>query len=476
MEQRGNSQIDFANWKIPSADVATSVIPHVNLSTVPSRFSPISDASTSVVGVKKESIPSHFIPFRSSEISTALTRARDIYVAKEKQKDKTVVAYELDQDRVVYAELAKHKGEKEYEHARNSLNDYTRMQIETHIGERLHVGISKFNFRVKDNELMAENAEESMLSMMKRGRDYRRDHGRQVDWAREDAEVYGFEETQSVLSGPETPVGTMMLSISPRGDVEKGSIYKQNFYDVYQKTEDGEVVAYRFTSGLTRAESQEKVRKFDLRYAHDEVPTDTQFLARPIRFDPTTSQFKTPHELHQYLHKEHEFMSQEEFKRTIEICTPMITSLINSLCDNPSAFLQHERNEKILLNAVDEIVQKNRRGEISVFTTKGDEKNLYVRPWIPTNADISRLLEQSVRQVDTGCGSSGGESAYSVAEAGGNTTYIGENAKNDPNLCHCSSGDGPHFHCPGKGGGCGHAIVVGKGTSSCPECGEGKVC
>lgn len=53
----------------------------------------------------------------------------------------------------------------------------------------------------------------------------------------------------------------------------------------------------------------------------------------------------------------------------------------------------------------------------------------------------------------------------------------GPDYMNDPDLCQCGSGDGPHFHCPGKeGGSCGHAIMVGRGTSNCPSCGAGKVC
>ncbi|MFA9288366.1 MAG: hypothetical protein ACEQSA_00605 [Weeksellaceae bacterium] len=50
--------------------------------------------------------------------------------------------------------------------------------------------------------------------------------------------------------------------------------------------------------------------------------------------------------------------------------------------------------------------------------------------------------------------------------------------KEDPNLCRCKRGSGPHFHCPGKkeGKSCKHPIVVGKGIKSCPQCGEGKRC
>ncbi len=55
-----------------------------------------------------------------------------------------------------------------------------------------------------------------------------------------------------------------------------------------------------------------------------------------------------------------------------------------------------------------------------------------------------------------------------------------EDYKNDPNLCRCG-GKEPHFHCPGKtedGNSCNHAIVVGEGTTKCPnpKCGLDATC
>lgn len=365
---------------------------------------------------------------RSNKIDDAIRGARDLFVAKEASKTKKVIAYEIEQDRVAYQELAKHRGEEDYQAAQESLNAYTKMQVETHIGERLHVGISKFNFRIKEGELFPENAEESMLSMMKRGRDYRRNHGSPVDWARESAEVYGFEEMQKVLVADETPVGTMMLSISPQGEVKNGSIYKQNFYDVYQKTEDG-VVAYRFTSGLTPEESHQKIQNLDERYAGGAVPTDVQFLSRPIRIDPSASTLKTPQEIHEYLHKEHKHMNEKEFALIINMCSGFITSYINTLCRNPYALRDAERSFTVILNAADEIADQMQQ--------KPEEYDVYlrgsvmptVRPWVPSANEYARLAEKQVREVETGCGLSGSSSLknessprgiYSVAEAAPN--------------------------------------------------------
>jgi hypothetical protein len=64
----------------------------------------------------------------------------------------------------------------------------------------------------------------------------------------------------------------------------------------------------------------------------------------------------------------------------------------------------------------------------------------------------------------------------SRAGAPGNGDYSGDKAKDDPNLCRCGQGGGPHFHCPGvEGKSCGNAITVGEGISEC-ACGAGKNC
>ncbi len=344
--------------------------------------------------------------------SIQLAQARDIFVAKEAKKKKQVVAYEIDQDRIAYTELGRHAGKEGYDKAKENLDAYTRMQVETHLGERLNVESSRFHFTIENDQLMPDNSDESMLSMMQRGQEYRRQHGSPVDWAREEAEVYGFEETQKVLTDRQIPVGTMMLSISPQGDVANGSIYKMNFYDVYQKTEDG-IDAYRFTSGLDREESQKKVKQFDLRYAKDAIPADVDFLARPVRIDPKHTNLQTPQDVHNYLHKEHDHMAKEEFENIIKTCAPLITGYINTLSNNPAAVLEHERRFTALLNGADEVADTFKK---KAYNT--NEEKQHIIPWYVSESELDRLAAKAVRPVDTGCGFSGGTSSkiFSVAE------------------------------------------------------------
>ncbi len=68
-----------------------------------------------------------------------------------------------------------------------------------------------------------------------------------------------------------------------------------------------------------------------------------------------------------------------------------------------------------------------------------------------------------------GC-AGGGSGVSSISSIINRTTYTGENAKNDPDLCRCNSQE-PHFHCD-----CGFPIIVGKGISVCPSCKADEKC
>jgi hypothetical protein len=345
-------------------------------------------------------------------IYNKIVQTRDSHLEQEKNKQKQDIAYPLETDTITYRQLAKHKNTPGYEEARHSVSEYTKMQLKTHIGERLHVEISKFEFTTKNGELWPENGEEPMLNMIKRGVQYRRYHGNPIDWARESAEVTGFEKIQNVLTDQKTPEGTLMLSISPQGDTKYGSIYTHNFYDIYQKTSAG-VVAYRFTSGLSAKESQEKLSRFDKRYAPAEsVLTDDQFLANPVRIDPIISPYSTPQEIHNYLHKEHNHMSLKEFHQVIKECAPLITSYINTLCDNPGNLIKQEQTFNALLNYADILAGKVQAENIFPNKFIKNQMPLYekqssVRPWIPTQNEIGILAAKTVRFVNTGCGASG---------------------------------------------------------------------
>ncbi|MGI8419136.1 MAG: hypothetical protein ACR2LN_00670 [Candidatus Levyibacteriota bacterium] len=409
-----------------------------------------------------------------------LARARDIFVADESKKEKKVKAYEVEQDAVLYRVLAQERGRQEYFEAKKDLDSYMQIQLETHLGERLHVGISRFTHSIVDGELRAEGTDESLLRMLERGRDYRREHGEPVDWDREESEVHGFAHIQDVLADPKTPIGTMMFFVSPPGS--KASIYKNNFYDVHQKVSDTEAVSYRYTSGLTAWESQQRLKLLDPRYDRDDALTDAEFIGMPIRIE-RRSKLSSPDAIHDFMHVDHKHMSKENFAVVRQACRPLMEDYLDSLTNDPDNIAEHKKRLDILMNYGDNVSEELLKapvGRVAAFPSDMPE----VRPWFPPVIDKSALARQKVRLVETGCGDSGGtselpsggpSSPFSVAEAALQKTYSGENAKDDPGLCRCE-GKKAHFHCPGTGTECGHAIIVGEGTTNCPNCGAGKNC
>lgn len=373
-----------------------------------------------------------------------LAEARNAYVVEQQGKNKIVKAYEVDQDVVVYRVLQQQKQSREYDIAKQSLDAYTKMQLETHLGERLNVGISQLHHNIVDGELRVADTDESLLEMLKRGRDYRREHGKQVDWDREAAEPIGFERIEKELADPNTPVGTMMFNITPPGDIENGSIYKNNFYDVHYKVSQRRVISFRFTSGLTPEESQKRLKVLDKRYDRKEIPTEAEFIANPVKVLPGTKGLENPDAIHNFMHVDHKYMSREKFTVIIQACQPLINEYIQSLVANPDNIVEHKRRLDILMNyadnVADELISAPEGRMVDLFDHRED-----VHPWFPPQIDRNALARQKVREVDTGCGSSGGESPSSVfsvsefapSKEGGNCT-----------TCNQSSADN-HYHCPG---------------------------
>jgi hypothetical protein len=385
--------------------------------------------------------------FNKEGFNTQLRNGRDVYLAGEQEKSKEIKAYELEQDAVLYRVLAKEKGTEAYEEAKNGLDAYIKMQLETHLGERLNVGISRFTYRIVDGELRTEDTNEPVLEMIDRGRKYRRKHGKAVDWDREAAEVQGLSRIQATLTRPDEEVapGTMMLFASPQGDVKNGSIYKQDFYELQQKMEDGTVIAHRFTSGLTPEETQNRLAGLDHRYLREAVPTDAEFIANPVRIDPGKFGLHTPEDVHTYMHKNHEHMSREKFAVVRQSCEPITQQYIQALTEEPDNRHLQEKLYRALLNYADNVATELK--EAQEGRVVGLNQNYFepVRPLIPPRINIDALAQQKVRFTDTGCGGSGdASSAMSVVEFGKNS----EPGKDKCADCGKDSKD-KHYHCPG---------------------------
>ncbi len=458
MDRRGNAYYpDFSNWKRPPIDGTGADTSFV-------QKPPLQVVSTS----NKGNLPRRF--------RDKLATVRNNFV-EQRGESKMVKAYEVEQDVPLFKALATEAGTSEYAEAKRSLDAYIDMQLRTHLGERLHVGVSQLHHNIVNGELRVADTDESLLEMLTRGKNYRRKYGKSVDWDREEAEVVGFARIQEVLADPNTPVGTMMYNVTQPGDVKNGTIYKGNFYDVHWKVSGKKVISFRYTSGLTPEESHKRLQVVDSRYQRVTSSTDAEKIANPVKVKPGTKGLENPDAIHDFMHVDHAHMSRQKFAVVMQVCQPLMDDYKQSLRDNPDNLAEHKKRLDILMNYADNIAKELdsiAEGHVVALHDPKGMKN--VRPWFPPEIDRNALAQQKVRVVATGCGTSGGESSpFSVAESASGSQYTGENAKDDPNLCRCG-GKEPHFHCPGKEGQCGHAIVVGKGISNCPKCGAGQVC
>ncbi len=335
-------------------------------------------------------------------IQEAVTATRNRFLQEVDNSEKGRLAFDPELHRQVYITLNKFKNVDGYEKAKKDLNKGTEFDLITHIGERFNVLSSEYRLEIKDGEIWAENGIEPIMAMIKRGRDRRKLLGSK-DTEREDAEVIGFEKIQEVLTNPNIQPGTMMLSISPAG--KKGSIYQHNFYDMFVlREEEGKrfIQARRYSSGLSNKEYVETYGLLTGKGVLMTNPLDAYFLAHPIRINGST-----PDILHKFLHREHQFMDRGEFEEIIKVCTPLIVSYINTLCDNPFDKKMQLLTYNAILNKADNPLEedpeeKRKGGEWIVFPSN-DKYDVH--------REIYRLGYKKVRETTTGCGISAGFNA-----------------------------------------------------------------
>lgn len=315
-----------------------------------------------------------------------------------------IVQYDVSFDTNEYGKLVSLKtiDPLAFEEQKKALDGFVKFNLETAIGERFNAGLSQRRDEIINGEICDTNMKRPMLAMIKNGVEYRAKNGSSpTDQIREQAEVIGFAKIQNVLASPLTPVGTMMVSISPPG--EGDSIYKHNFYDVFTLAEDegGRYLdVRRYSSGLSFREYKEKIR--EIRPDYKESFTTADFLANPFEVIGSTD----ADALHQRLHKHHEYKDYAEYQEIIRLCQPFIHAYLDQLAKNP--YDTYERNVRFnaVLNKADEIADQRRNGVIV--------HDVFVRA---TDDEIYRLGEQEVRKVGTGCGASGGAETGSAVDS-----------------------------------------------------------
>lgn len=329
---------------------------------------------------------------------------------KAEMSKKKIVQYEVDFDREQARTLVSSRGGEDFENRVESFKSFTEMQLATALGERFNRGLSRYSYKNKEGVLYGEHSDEPFINVLERGRAYRKTHGNPIDHARENAEVVGFSKMEEQMR--DASVGTTMISISQPG--QKGSIYKHNFYDAFRKKEDGNIEVVRFSNAHDAKGTLHKLQELDSNIIIPDDTSDVSLLSNPIIISPEIAKDMTLDEIHSHIHQDHTIMNEEDFRVVREMCAFLIVSYIHALLDDPEDRDTHARLYNALLNKADEIADALKTGEITFVQSSS----------AMTRNEMYYLGEQEVREVDTGCGFSGGinfESAlgtYSVAQYG----------------------------------------------------------
>lgn len=289
---------------------------------------------------------------------------------------------------------------------KESDKSYISTQIETHLRERFNVLTSTVEYGIMDGHLVRQGTTEPFVESIKRGRDtVRRLAPTPIDFAREDAEVKGFEGTIDPFFGnTSTPLESKVLSISLKG--EEGSKYQHNFYDIFTLKERFGV---RYVE-LSRYSSALGARDYVERFSGDKLvkpPTAAEFLANPIVIPQISI---TAEKIHQALHKDHSYMTSDDFE---EIWQGVQSAVSNYI------FSRDANSFDAILNFADKVWEsqkKRKRGESFIDYSK----------YVPTKAELRGWGNEEVRQAVGGCpgkSGSGSDSPFSVSEFGKDRGY-----------------------------------------------------
>jgi len=325
-----------------------------------------------------------------------------------------VRAYDIGFDQVKAQRISQIENPEERLSAEEQFFSYLDAQMNTTLGERYSVSLSKFSYDIKDGQMWGKDMNEPFVNSLKRGRDYRKLYGRTVDHAREEAEVTGFEKVQRALTSKDAQLGDMMLSISPRGLAN--SEYQRNFYDIFsvKQNEQGEmyIETRRYASALSISDYEKKLGIFG---------SAEDLLANPIALPKGL----TPDDLHAFLHKDYDFMKDDEFEVIKQECRGVVNAYARAIIEQPGNDTLHRVLFNTIINKADDISEK----------IKGGRYNYQFSGVVTLQQDVEAYGFHPVRDVETGCGTLGGydvkiTSPFGVAEYASDT--YGERSFNCP--------------------------------------------
>lgn len=338
------------------------------------------------------------------------------------------------------------------------------LNINTMIAERLHAGMSRIEYTMKDGLIYGLGSDEPSIDIFKRGAAYTKLHGASLsDQGREGIEVDTFEnKIQALFADENTPIGTMLLVSSPPG--EKGNTrYCHNFNDIWSSNiKNGKKVLElrRYSSALSMEETAERLKEIDPTFEIPEKLTDRFYLKTPLKIIPG-HRLKTPDAVQVHLHKEYDPTSLEDFEEITNLLTPNRNEYKAYVLEHPDDIYGINLRYNAIVNKADFIrrnqKRKNEGGSPVVYYAQKSVQN-----------ETENFGRQRVREVGGWCGASGGmdiggsilgmrggSNPFSVADMGGGV---------DAELS---------YECPS----CHKTNTRTAGTydSVCPKCGSDKV-
>lgn len=322
--------------------------------------------------------------------------------------------------------------EGEFVRRSNQLGQRTGHNLETALGERFNLQISKVKYYILDDQLISEEHDEPFLEIIARGQKYRQEHG-STDIGREKAEVEGFQKAQNILTDPQYKDAKIII-ISPKG--KTASMYQHNFFDIYEKQGD-EIIMTRYASKSSYSQFLGSANYLDPFNSIGEKPTDADFLQNPL------ITYKSEEEIINNMNLDEKAMDEKTYQHLIETISALKLNYINALANGDLALA-----EKIFiatLNFSDEIVLKTNNVE-------SRDQLLNRQP----EAIIAAYSTFAPRQVMAGCGL---QAVFAAANPDRFLSSIFPASVSE----YSDTGD---FPCPR----CGHMITYGSDTKECPVC------
>ena len=351
----------------------------------------------------------------------------------------------------------------EFSSRKTQLDALTRKNLETMLGERFNVEISRVNYQIRNNQLISPLHNEPFLDVIRRGQSYRQQNG-SCETERELAEIESFEIVQHLLlQNPKTRPGLeqdgsslkdlaldrKVVVISPRGN--KSSAYQHNFIDVYSRVGD-QVTMCRYTSSATYEQFRVAAGQIDAFCQLPPNPIDADFLKTPL------VTYKNIEEILDLIPPDEGIITQQELEEINSFCAQIIINYVN----NPSY-----QTFNALLNFADHIA-KGPKGSDPLLDQP-------VKPFEIAQV-ISHFANLPTRQVSAGCGLQSGFMSTATSQLlalrslgeGGSMVKFSPFSVSDFAFSSQinNSEDTSDFPCPR----CGYIITYGAGIKKCPGC------